>query len=182
LAKGKGSKSVHWRGSNVEYTGSSNRLSCRKCTHYDDKICTLSYTDLTVAGYDLFKFCKSFIVDSDEIYGNYNSNESKIQNKNKEKKNRVSSFNLKEDIIQNKTNSKNNISVNCKVTVYDYQFKENIEYIIVTPELMDILSNKISFNSPLGSALIGKSNGCEIEVDAPGGTIRYRIVRWSKVG
>lgn len=47
---------------------------------------------------------------------------------------------------------------------------------IVGPEEADILGNKISFESPLGEALLGKKKGDIVKVNAPGGKKEYKIV------
>ncbi|MCK4520429.1 transcription elongation factor GreA [Candidatus Parcubacteria bacterium] len=47
---------------------------------------------------------------------------------------------------------------------------------IVETEEVDILKGKISFNSPLGGALLGKKKGDIIEVDAPQGKKKYKVI------
>jgi len=53
---------------------------------------------------------------------------------------------------------------------------ENTTYIIVGSEEADMLAGKVSFQSPLGSALIGKKKGDVVEVNTPKGEIKYSIV------
>jgi transcription elongation factor GreA len=50
------------------------------------------------------------------------------------------------------------------------------EYFIVGPLEADPLEDRISYESPLGSALIGHKVGEIVEVAAPAGTIRYEIM------
>ncbi len=47
---------------------------------------------------------------------------------------------------------------------------------LLGPEEADILENKISFKSPLGEALLGKKKGETVNINAPGGKKRYKIV------
>lgn len=62
------------------------------------------------------------------------------------------------------------------VTVYDYQFDEEVSYGIVGASEIDIKSNKISNESPVGKALIGRKKGDDVEVETPGGVIKYKVV------
>lgn len=50
------------------------------------------------------------------------------------------------------------------------------EFLIVGPEEADILKNKISFKSPLGSAIFGKQKGDLVEVNTPSGKKQYKVV------
>jgi len=47
---------------------------------------------------------------------------------------------------------------------------------LVGPEEADILQGKISFESPLGGAILKKRKGDVIEIDAPEGKKKYEIV------
>ena len=47
---------------------------------------------------------------------------------------------------------------------------------IVGDDEADVKDNKVSVNSPLARALIGKSEGDSVEVQAPGGVRTYEIV------
>ncbi len=54
---------------------------------------------------------------------------------------------------------------------------EEIEnYSLVGSEEADSMSGKISYESPLGSALIGKKKGSKVEVLTPNGKINYTII------
>ncbi|AAK81134.1 transcription elongation factor GreA [Clostridium acetobutylicum] len=68
------------------------------------------------------------------------------------------------------------VSVGSKVMVKDYQFDEEIEFSIVGSAEADPIENKISNESPVGSALIGKKVGDEIEVNVPDGVDKYKIL------
>lgn len=61
------------------------------------------------------------------------------------------------------------------VTVYNLEKEESFTYEIVGEDEAKTASNKISFTSPLGMALIGKEEGDEITVKAPKGDIQYEV-------
>ena len=52
---------------------------------------------------------------------------------------------------------------------------ESVTYQIVGEPESDMKQGKISFNSPLGKALIGKELGDEVIVKAPKGDIEYEV-------
>ncbi|WP_144392842.1 transcription elongation factor GreA [Pleionea sediminis] len=53
--------------------------------------------------------------------------------------------------------------------------EEEVAYQIVGEDEADIKQNKISVSSPISRALIGKSEGDEVTVRAPGGDVDYEI-------
>ena len=54
--------------------------------------------------------------------------------------------------------------------------KHTVEYSIVGVEEVDMVTGKISHESPIGQALMGKVAGDEIEVIVPVGKLKYRII------
>ena len=62
------------------------------------------------------------------------------------------------------------------VKVLDMEFDEKVEYTIVGSTEVDLSQNKISNESPMGMALLGKKKKDIIEVKAPGGVIKYKII------
>ena len=62
------------------------------------------------------------------------------------------------------------------VTVYDYEFDEETSYGIVGATEVNIAENKISNESPVGKALMGRKKGEDIEVETPGGVVKYKIM------
>ena len=66
------------------------------------------------------------------------------------------------------------------VTLHDEEFNEDVEYTIVGSTEVDLKSNKISNESPMGSALLGAKKGQTIEVEAPAGTMKYKILAIKK--
>jgi len=69
------------------------------------------------------------------------------------------------------------ISVGCTVVLYDKEFEEEVEYKIVGSTEANSLAGKISNESPLGKALIGKKVGDNIEVNAQAGVIEYEVLK-----
>ena len=69
------------------------------------------------------------------------------------------------------------INLGCNVTVLDIDLDEEETYRIVGSQEADPLGGFISEESPFGKALMGAKEGDEVSVDAPVGTILYRIVK-----
>lgn len=68
------------------------------------------------------------------------------------------------------------VSVGSKVTVLDMEYNEEVEYHIVGSTEADPSRFKISNESPVGSALMGKTAGSTIEVAVPDGIVNMKIV------
>ena len=69
------------------------------------------------------------------------------------------------------------INVGCVVVLYDKDFEEEVEYKIVGSTEANSLQGKISNESPLGKALIGRTVGEDIEVEAQAGIIEYKVLK-----
>ena len=65
-----------------------------------------------------------------------------------------------------------------KASIRDME--EEMEVSIVSTVEADFLSGKISNQSLLGQSLIGKKAGDEVEVKAPAGTSKFRILKIGK--
>ena len=63
------------------------------------------------------------------------------------------------------------------VTVSDVDTDEEVTYRLVGPYEADLKKNKVSVQSPLGRALIGKIAGDTAEVTAPGGGKAYEVLK-----
>ena len=68
------------------------------------------------------------------------------------------------------------VSVGTKVKVKDYEFDEEVEYSIVGSAEADPMEFKISNESPVGAALLGKKVGEIVEVLVPGGINKFEIL------
>ena len=74
------------------------------------------------------------------------------------------------------------INIGCTVTLLDVEFDEEVTFSIVgTSEGTSSLSGRISNESPLGSALIGKAVGDTVTVQAPGGEFTYKVLKIERI-
>ena len=60
------------------------------------------------------------------------------------------------------------------------EFDEEIEYTIVGSTEVNLAENKISNESPLGAALLGAKKKQVVEVNAPAGIMKYKILDITK--
>jgi transcription elongation factor GreA len=73
------------------------------------------------------------------------------------------------------------INVGCTVLLYDKEFEEEVEYQIVGSTEANSLAGKISNESPLGKALMGRKVGDNIEVNAQAGVIEYEVLKIDRI-
>ena len=66
------------------------------------------------------------------------------------------------------------------VKVHDMEFDEDLEYTIVGTTEVDLAQNKISNESPIGKALMGKKKNQIVNVEAPSGVIKMKILSIKK--
>lgn len=78
-------------------------------------------------------------------------------------------------IIDEKTR-KNVVSVGSKVKLLDEEFNEELDYVIVGSSEADPFNNRISNESPVGSAILGKKKGATVEVNTPDGVATFKIL------
>ncbi len=67
------------------------------------------------------------------------------------------------------------VGVGSYVTV-QWEDGEEETYLLVGPPEVDLATNRISYQSPVGASLIGKRQDDSVAVDAPAGTTRMKIV------
>ena len=84
------------------------------------------------------------------------------------------------EIISDIKGATKTVMVGVKVKVYDVEFDEECEYRIVGSTEADPLNNKISDESPVGRALMGKKVGDKVTAEAPAGEIKLEILAISK--
>ena len=68
------------------------------------------------------------------------------------------------------------VAVGTKVKLRDVDAKETIEYHIVGSAEANPAEHKLSNESPVGKAIIGKKKGETVEVDAPRGALKFKIL------
>ncbi|MFA6309442.1 MAG: transcription elongation factor GreA [Clostridia bacterium] len=72
------------------------------------------------------------------------------------------------------------VSIGSKVKLFDVKYNEEVEYHIVGSTETDPVRSKISNESPVGAALIGKKKGNTVEVIIPDGRAKYKILEIRK--
>lgn len=68
------------------------------------------------------------------------------------------------------------VSIGCSVKILDMEFDEELEYKIVGSMEANSLKGKISNESPVGKALIGKAAGDVVTVETQVGELQYKIL------
>ena len=72
------------------------------------------------------------------------------------------------------------VQVGNVVRVLDMEFDEEVEYTIVGSTEVDLSQNKISNESPIGEALLGKKVKDVVDVQAPAGVLKFKILAIKK--
>ena len=72
--------------------------------------------------------------------------------------------------------SKQEVSIGSTVIISDESGIEE-QYTLVGPAEADPNVGMISHESPIGQAILGKSVGDTVQVDTPGGTSTFKIIR-----
>ena len=83
-------------------------------------------------------------------------------------------------IINEKEIDTETVQIGNIVKVLDMEFDEKIEYTIVGSTEVDLAENKILNESPLGEALLGAKKNNVVEVKAPAGVMKYKILSIKK--
>ncbi len=81
------------------------------------------------------------------------------------------------EVISDEKKPKNVVTMGCKVVVRDVEFEEDMEYTLVGTAEADPEAMRISNESPVGAAILGQRVGKIVEVQAPVGTIKYKIMK-----
>jgi transcription elongation factor GreA len=79
-------------------------------------------------------------------------------------------------VVERPAGSGDTAHLGSKIVLLDLEFDDEFEITLVGSFEADPHHNLISISSPLGEAVMGQLPGAEIEVEAPGGTQRYRII------
>ena len=72
------------------------------------------------------------------------------------------------------------VRLGSRITVLDKEFEEEVQYEVVGSQEADPMNGLISEDSPFGKALLGNAVGDEVQVEAPAGVLRYRILEIQK--
>lgn len=84
-------------------------------------------------------------------------------------------------IIEDENVKTDEVSVGSIVTLHDYEFDDIVEYTIVGATEADPFKGKISNESPLGKAVMGKKQSATVEVETPNGINKYKIKKIKKM-
>ncbi|HBR04025.1 MAG TPA: transcription elongation factor GreA [Ruminiclostridium sp.] len=68
------------------------------------------------------------------------------------------------------------VNLGTKVKILEPKSKDEFEYQIVGSTEADPMASRISNESPVGRALLGHKVGDTVEIDVPGGKIKYKII------
>lgn len=83
-------------------------------------------------------------------------------------------------VIDDDDISTDRVSIGSIVKILDIEFDETLQYTIVGSAEAEPAQNKISNESPVGSALIGKKVGETVDVNVPDGVIKFKILEINK--
>ena len=78
-------------------------------------------------------------------------------------------------IVDTTTIDTSKVSILTKVTLTNLATKKQVTYQIVSEKEADLKAGKISVTSPIGKGLLGKAVGDVAEVQAPAGTLKFKI-------
>ena len=83
-------------------------------------------------------------------------------------------------VIDSKEIDTKTVQIGNTVKLYDEEFEEEVIYTIVGSTEVNLAENKISNESPIGRALLGRKKGEDVDVDAPDGIIKFKILAIKK--
>ncbi len=83
-------------------------------------------------------------------------------------------------VIENEKVKTNKVSLGSNVTLKDLETDEELDYLIVGSVEADPTNHRISNESPVGQAIMGRKKGEVVKVEAPHGCIEYQIVEIKK--
>ena len=72
------------------------------------------------------------------------------------------------------------VQIGNKVKIKDLEFDEDLEYTIVGSTEVDLAKNKISNESPIGTALLGAKKNQTVEANTPGGILKFKVLAITK--
>ena len=84
------------------------------------------------------------------------------------------------EIIDHKKIDFDKIHMGCKVKIRDMGTRREMMYEIVLSTEVNSREKKISYESPIGAALMNKEVGEVVEIQIPAGTIRYKVLEIQK--
>ena len=70
--------------------------------------------------------------------------------------------------------------IGATVKLKELDSSEEVSYTLVSQEEADFSEGKISIESPIGKALLGRKKGDKVEVNVPAGMLKYKILQISR--
>jgi transcription elongation factor GreA len=83
-------------------------------------------------------------------------------------------------VIDNSEVHTDTVSIGSTIKLKDLEFGDVVEYLIVGSAEADPIENKISNESPVGRALLGKKKGDVIDVNVPAGVLQFKLLGITK--
>jgi transcription elongation factor GreA len=80
------------------------------------------------------------------------------------------------NVVMIKEESGGAVRIGSRITVKEVGGDDDEQFNIVGAAEADPMNGKISNESPLGKELLGKHISDQVEIDAPGGKIKFKIV------
>lgn len=79
-------------------------------------------------------------------------------------------------LISDTETSTGTVGIGSTVILKDLEFDEDFEYTIVGSAEANPAENKISNESPVGKAILGKKINDTVEVSVPAGVLKYKVI------
>jgi transcription elongation factor GreA len=80
-------------------------------------------------------------------------------------------------IIENENIATDKVYVGATVDLKDEETGEELRYVMVSPPEADYAQNKISIESPIGKALMGRREGDVVKILVPAGELIYQVLK-----
>ncbi|MCE2455160.1 MAG: GreA/GreB family elongation factor [Gemmatimonadetes bacterium] len=74
------------------------------------------------------------------------------------------------------------VAIGSEVKVLDFASGQEFTFTITPGDFIDLDAGQVSMASPIGQALMGSSEGDEVDVRLPGGVRRYRVEKLTALG
>jgi len=79
-------------------------------------------------------------------------------------------------LIDENSIPKDKVCIGKWVRLLNAKTGKEVRYALVAPEEADFAAGKLSITSPIGKALVGRATGDEVEVVAPAGATKYKLL------
>lgn len=80
------------------------------------------------------------------------------------------------EVIDSDNIDTTNVTVGCRVKILDLEFDEEEIYQVVGPTEANPFNMRISYESPIGKAILGRKVGETVEFDSPSGPVKVKIL------